>query len=110
LAAHSDERRSRIRRLVRVEYYKVAEYQARGVVHFHGIVRLDGPADREPPPLWASPEVLEAAVRSAVATVSVALPPSEAIGDRVLRFGAQVDVRPIDLGPGDAGLDEVRVS
>ena len=110
LAAHSDERRSRIRRLIRVEYYKVAEYQARGVVHFHAIVRLDGPEDREPAPLWASAEVLEAAVRSAVATVSVALPPSEAVGDRVLRFGAQVDVRPIDLGAGDAGLDELRVS
>jgi hypothetical protein len=110
LAAHSDERRSGIRRLVRVEYCKVAEYQARGVVHFHAIVRLDGPREREPPPVWASPEVLAAAVRSAAGSVSVAAPSSDAVGDVVVRFGAQVDVRPIDLGAGDAGLDEVRVS
>lgn len=74
LAVHSDERRGKVRKLLRVEYYKVAECQARGVVHFHAIARLDGPADREPAPLWASPEVLESAVRSAMATVSVALP------------------------------------
>ena len=29
---------------VRLSYAKVAEYQRRGVVHFHAIVRLDGPA------------------------------------------------------------------
>jgi hypothetical protein len=29
---------------VRVSYAKVAEYQRRGVVHFHAIIRLDGPA------------------------------------------------------------------
>ncbi len=31
---------------VRVSYAKVAEYQRRGVVHFHAIIRLDGPALR----------------------------------------------------------------
>jgi hypothetical protein len=29
---------------VRVSFAKVAEYQRRGVVHFHAIIRLDGPA------------------------------------------------------------------
>jgi hypothetical protein len=29
---------------VRVSYAKVAEYQRRGVAHFHAIIRLDGPA------------------------------------------------------------------
>ncbi len=29
---------------VRVSYAKVAEYQRRGVVHFHAVIRLDGPA------------------------------------------------------------------
>lgn len=28
---------------VRISYAKVAEYQRRGVVHFHAIIRLDGP-------------------------------------------------------------------
>ena len=34
------------RRLVRVAYAKVAEFQARGLVHFHAIIRLDHPTDR----------------------------------------------------------------
>ena len=29
---------------IRVSYAKVAEYQRRGVVHFHAVIRLDGPA------------------------------------------------------------------
>jgi hypothetical protein len=38
----------------RVSYAKVAEYQHRGVVHFHAIIRLDGPAGpTTPPPAWA---------------------------------------------------------
>jgi excisionase family DNA binding protein len=38
---------------VRVSYAKVAEYQRRGVVHFHAIIRLDGPAGpATPPPTW----------------------------------------------------------
>jgi hypothetical protein len=39
----------------RVSFAKVAEYQRRGIVHFHAIVRLDGaggPATS--PPAWAT--------------------------------------------------------
>jgi hypothetical protein len=38
------------RQLVRVAYAKVAEFQARGLVHFHLIVRLDGAQDRATAP------------------------------------------------------------
>lgn len=34
------------RQRVRVAFAKVAEFQARGLVHFHAIVRLDGAEDR----------------------------------------------------------------
>lgn len=34
------------RELVRVAYVKAAEFQARGLVHFHAIIRLDDPEDR----------------------------------------------------------------
>ena len=42
----------RFRELVRVRFVKVAEYQARGVVHFHAIIRLDANTDEgyAPPP------------------------------------------------------------
>ena len=36
---------------VRIRFVKVAEYQARGVVHFHAVIRLDAPGeDYQPPP------------------------------------------------------------
>ncbi|MFJ4969327.1 replication initiator [Streptomyces sp. NPDC088755] len=31
-------------KVVRVSYAKVAEYQQRGLIHFHAVIRLDGPA------------------------------------------------------------------
>ncbi|MBS2967101.1 replication initiation protein, partial [Actinocrinis puniceicyclus] len=89
--------RPEVRRLVRVEYVKVAEFQARGVVHFHVVLRLDGAEGAgSAPPMWATAELLAEAVRSAAAVVSVAAPSSAAVGDRVLRFGSQLDVQPIE--------------
>ena len=38
----------------RLSYAKVAEYQRRGLVHFHAVVRLDGPdGPTTAPPAWA---------------------------------------------------------
>lgn len=50
----------------RISYAKVAEYQRRGLIHFHAVIRLDGPdgAD-DPTPPWATAETLTAAVRAA---------------------------------------------
>jgi hypothetical protein len=54
------------RRRVRIAYAKVAEFQSRGVVHFHAIVRLDGAEDRAAVPgLAVSPEELCDAIREA---------------------------------------------
>jgi hypothetical protein len=80
----------------RVSFGKVAEFQKRGAVYFHAIVRLDGPTgpDAAPPP-WASTDLLAETIRSAAARVAV---PVAAAGDfpaRVLRWGDQVDVRAI---------------
>ncbi|MGH6657498.1 MAG: replication initiator, partial [Actinocrinis sp.] len=110
LALHSGEKRARVRQLVRVEYFKIAEYQGRGVVHFHAVLRLDGPADLEPPPAWASAEVLAEAFVSAAAVASVSAPSSAAVGDRVVRFGAQVDAQPIVTGGGDDALSDAKAS
>ena len=46
LASKAGSSESGVRELVRVSYVKVAEFQARGVVHFHAMIRLDSPADR----------------------------------------------------------------
>jgi hypothetical protein len=46
LSAHAGLSESAVRELVRVSYLKVAEFQARGLVHFHAMIRLESPADR----------------------------------------------------------------
>ena len=70
-----------LRRLVRISFAKVAEYQKRGAVHFHAIIRLDAatdcgcPASVAPPPREFTADLLEQAVRQAAATVAVPCPP-----------------------------------
>lgn len=89
LARHAGVSRGRVRRLVRVEYARVAEYQARGAVHFHILFRIDGPDGvGSPAPLWASAEVLIEALASARLVTKVAVP-AERGGVWVLRFGGQ---------------------
>jgi hypothetical protein len=88
-----------LRRHVRASYVKVAEYQARGAVHLHAAIRLDGidPADLDrilPPPPGCTTAVLERAVRAAVARAAVPCP----LGGPAYRWGAQLDVRPLHAG------------
>ena len=56
LARHLGLSETATRQLVRVQFAKVAEYQRRGVIHFHALIRLDGPPtdlDTYPPPAVA---------------------------------------------------------
>ncbi|WP_250563570.1 replication initiator [Sphaerisporangium fuscum] len=81
-----------------ISFAKVAEYQRRGVVHFHAVIRLDGPAGPDTdPPDWANADRLEQAVRHATAAVSVPVPALPGEPARVMRWGAQLDIRPIAI-------------
>ena len=87
----------RLRALVRVRYVKVAEYQARGVVHFHAVIRLDAPGeDYRPPPPGIDAAMLCDAVRAATAAVRIIQADGTGTGI-TLGFGAPqgTDVRPI---------------
>ncbi len=107
LAALAGVGRSAVRRVLRVSAVKVAEYQRRGVVHFHAVVRLDGPAGAvDPPPSWVTADVLVNAVRTAAGAVALVAPASAAYGERRLRFGVQVDVHELRGGLDDAGTGE----
>ncbi|MFF3130151.1 replication initiator [Streptomyces mirabilis] len=88
---------------VRLSYAKVAEYQRRGLVHFHAVIRLDGPeGPASTPPGWATTALLSDAVHSAVARVRLTAPGREVVGARGLRFGEQIDVRPVSaFGTGE---------
>jgi hypothetical protein len=99
-----------LRRLIRVSFAKVAEYQKRGAVHFHAIIRLDAatdcgcPACVAPPPSGLTADLLERAVRQAAATVAVPCPMvDEDQGvTLVARWGEQLDVHQITEA-GDEG-------
>jgi hypothetical protein len=87
----------RLRRLVRVSYVKVAEYQRRGLVHVHAVIRLDRamPAYRatevKPPPRRFGVDLLEHAIRATAAEVCAPLP--DELGADAVRWGDELDVR-----------------
>ncbi|WP_372337873.1 replication initiator, partial [Streptomyces sp. MK5] len=85
----------RFREHARVSFAKVAEYQKRGAVHFHAVIRLDGPGGGDtPPPAWATAELLTDAIRAAAAKVRVDGPTIEG-RVHAFAFGRQLDVRTI---------------
>ncbi|WAZ23031.1 replication initiation protein [Streptomyces cinnabarinus] len=79
----------------RLSFAKVAEYQKRGAVHFHAVIRLDGPegGDTTPPP-WASAELLADAIKAAATAARIDGPEIDGRTHRFV-FGRQIDVRPI---------------
>ncbi|MFE7383488.1 replication initiator protein RepSA [Streptomyces zhihengii] len=91
----------------RLSFGKVAEYQRRGAVHFHAVIRFDGPEGPDTaPPSWATLDLLNDAIRAAAARVRVVVPANEDFGfvnDWVLRWGEQIDIQPI--GAFGAGED-----
>jgi len=81
------------RQCVRVAFAKVAEFQARGLVHFHAIIRLDGAEDRATAPgVTVSPEQLCQAIREAAGRARVESDAGN--GETVdIRFGEQLRTR-----------------
>ncbi len=81
-----------------ISFAKVAEYQRRGVVHLHAVIRLDGPdGPTSPPPAWATADTLAHAVQHAASAVTVTIPAVDGQPERILRWGAQLDARPITM-------------
>jgi hypothetical protein len=92
-----------------VSYAKVAEFQHRGAIHFHAVIRLDAATECRcagwlaPPPDRFTAALLEKALRAAVAAVGVACPTLDGESARYARWGEQFDVRNITRADGDAG-------
>ncbi len=93
------------RRFARVSFAKVAEYQRRGAVHFHAVIRLDGPdGGSTPPPHWASAELLTDAIRAAARAAVVAGPTVDG-REHSFVFGRQLDVRVIRSADFEGGTE-----
>jgi hypothetical protein len=113
LARHLGATESEFRRRARLSYGRVAEFQARGVVHFHVIVRLDGPdGSHAPPPESLTTEILTTAIVAAARHAVVNSPESPATGgSRQVRWGEQVDIQPITAGgSGEGELTDEKVA
>ncbi len=90
-------------RHARLSFAKVAEYQRRAAVHVHAVVRLDGPdGPHTPPPPWGTTEALTTAVHTAAASIAVQTPYSPMLGEHDLRWGTQLDTRPLRAALDDA--------
>ena len=88
---------------VRVSHGKAAEYQARGAVHFHVLLRLDGldpddPGRLLPPPVGITVADLEEATRHAAATITCLTPPHPVQPTGwLIAWGTELDVRVITM-------------
>jgi hypothetical protein len=98
-----------LRRLVRISYAKVAEFQRRGAIHFHAVIRLDAATECRCPGCLAPPAqpftatLLEDALRQSVPAVRVPCPSVDGGPERYARWGEQLDVHNITEADGEAG-------
>jgi hypothetical protein len=96
LARHAGMTGKMLAAQLRVSYAKVAEYQRRGVVHFHAIIRLDGHAGpTTAPPAWATLDLLTAAIGQAAKAVHLDLPAAPGLPARTIHWGREHDTRPV---------------
>ncbi|MGW6602804.1 replication initiator [Streptomyces sp. NPDC055036] len=98
------------RAVLRVSFAKVAEYQKRGLIHFHAVIRLDGPdGSTQPSPSYATTAVLTDAIRAAAPRARISVT-ADAVGERELIWGQQLDVREIAAFGTDSELTDQAVA
>jgi hypothetical protein len=99
LAAHQGVSVALLRQVARLSFVKVAEFQRRGVVHLHAVIRLDGAeGSTQAPPAALDVATLLSVVRSVATTVAAP------VGDDSsrVRWGRQFDVRALnEVSPRD---------
>ena len=81
---------------LRVSFAKVAEYQKRGAVHVHAVIRVDGPdGPKTPPPARVDSRLLAEVVKGAVGDAETRTPYAPALGEYAIKWGEQFDVHSI---------------
>jgi hypothetical protein len=94
-------RQKQLTSAAQVHYLKVAEMQRRGLIHFHAILRADGPGsvNADPPP-WLSTELLASVVDHSARTAS-----AFRLDGRTIRWGERFDIQ--DLGQSNQDTTKV---
>jgi hypothetical protein len=88
---------------IKLSYAKVAEFQARGVIHFHALFRLDGydPAEPDtllpPPPHLTTADLSDAIRHTAAATWFATVPHPAKPAGWDINWGSQLDIRPVSI-------------
>ncbi|MFF9685552.1 replication initiator protein RepSA [Streptomyces sp. NPDC014623] len=98
IAARAGLTQVELKESARLSYGKVAEFQKRGAIHFHAVMRIDGPdGPGTPPPSWATVDLLTDAIHAAARHnyTSVSAPAADDQPARTFRWGTQLDVRPV---------------
>lgn len=102
----------------KLRYVKVSEFQARGVVHFHVVIRLDGamPKDWGDPGIILAPphqlgidQLTQAVDTAAQRTAFTTRPHTEHPNGWHIAWGRQLDIRPIDVS-GDDDMTDSKVA
>jgi hypothetical protein len=101
---------------VKPNYGKTGEYQHRGLIHYHALVRLDGyhrdrPGGYPPPPPELIAVHLTAAVEHAFTVTAFRTSPHPRnTAGWVIEWGSQLEVRTVSEGLGTGQIDGSRVA
>jgi uncharacterized Zn-finger protein len=80
------------RREARISYLKVAEYQRRGLIHFHIILRVDGPGEAfSQPPSWIDVNRLHSGLIDVIANFDMV-----GLDGETRHWGSQFDIKHLD--------------
>lgn len=88
---------------LRLSYAKVAEYQTRGLIHFHALIRLDAVDSTNPELILAPPTGITAAdldhiITAAAASTTFTTPPHpNNLHGWSITWGPQLDIRPVNF-------------
>ena len=81
--------------VARLSYAKVAEYQRRGLIHFHAAIRIDGPeGPADPTPAAITAATLREAITEAAGIAALTTKRPDG-ADMRIEWGAQLDIRDI---------------
>jgi hypothetical protein len=97
----------------RVSFMKVVELQRRALAHFHAVIRLDAASEPGRPPTPPDTSISAGEFAALVRQAAVAIEMT-ASGDKVLRFGDQLDIKIIRCGgtreAQDAGISSRQIA